>query len=137
MEAVKLKFIITLFTALLISSYFHLPILAASKSFYFPSVFINIKVNPDASINWTEERTFSFSGDFSRVYWDIPLNKGQTISDVSLSDNRQQVYQQLPAPDTSRPEGNFAVSQIDQKEHIEAYGRFTTEKRKIILKFRL
>ncbi|OGH12110.1 MAG: hypothetical protein A2776_03365 [Candidatus Levybacteria bacterium RIFCSPHIGHO2_01_FULL_40_10] len=66
-----------------------------AKSFYFPSVSVDIAIQKDSSIKVVEKRAFSFDGSFTQIYWDIPLERDQQIRDVTLSDSSSVSYEEI------------------------------------------
>src|SRR5260221_6394735 len=113
------------------------PTIAASQSYFFSNVTIDTTINEDGSIDWIEKRTFSFTGSFSRVYWDIPLTGNQTINNVSVSDSNNMLYTQLPDVDEKRPVEKFAAVRQGNNEHIEAYHSSYDETKTFILSYHL
>ena len=57
------------------------PSTAVAKSYGVSSVVVHAQLNSDGSMDVAEDRTFTFDGDYSFVYWDIPAD----ISNVSVS----------------------------------------------------
>jgi len=116
-----LLFITSFFTFSVLFNFFISPALA-EKSYYFPDVTIDMTINGDRSVDVVERRTFAFDGSFTRVFWDIPLNGNERITDIKLSDNISQLpYVQLDMIDATRPVGYFATRRQGVDYHIEAY----------------
>ena len=44
---------------------------ALAKSYTMGPVVIEAQVKPDGSMSVVEQRSFDFTGDYSRVYWDL------------------------------------------------------------------
>lgn len=63
---------------------FHFP---GSRYYDLPSADVSAVVKKDGSVRVTETITFSFHGSYSGAFRDIPLTPGQSISDVSVSEN--------------------------------------------------
>ena len=109
------------------------------QSFYFPHVSIAVAIHKDATVGIVEKRTFHFSGDFTRVYWDIPLTASQQITNVSIasveSSGKEEKYIQLSAPDAGRPPLHFAANRTDNTEHIEAYDTMSDGDKTFILSY--
>jgi uncharacterized membrane protein len=59
---------------------------AFAKSFWLSNADIEVVVNGDGSLSVTEILRFDFSGDFSGAYRDIPLEPGQQVTSISVSD---------------------------------------------------
>lgn len=79
------------------------PAAAGAKSFSVPLVFIDAQVNADGTMDVREKRTWSFDGDYTRVFWDLKTTGAQktgedvTITDVSVASETG------PMPATSAP----------------------------------
>jgi uncharacterized membrane protein len=59
---------------------------AAQKSYTLPRARIEIAIERNGAVKVTENITYSFSGDFSGGYREIPLRVGESISNVSVSE---------------------------------------------------
>jgi hypothetical protein len=59
---------------------------AWAKSYTLPEARVEVKIQPDGSVDVTEYLTYSFSGSFSGGYRDIPLRRGEKISNISVSE---------------------------------------------------
>ena len=59
---------------------------AQSKSFWFPDVDVSIELASDGTVVVTENLTFSFSGSFEGAYRDIPVRGGETVTQVTVSE---------------------------------------------------
>ena len=68
--------------------------IVSAKSYTIDKAFINITVNPDASLTFEEYFTYDFSGQFTYAYRDISLSS-ETISDIQVYDVTDGQYQQL------------------------------------------
>ena len=96
-----------------------------------------MQINKDQSIEFTEKRSFSFDGSFTRVFWDIPLIDNQRIDEISISDSSGIIYEQIPNIDSNRPAGYFASRRQGNDYHIEAYHVSANETKTFILSYRL
>ena len=76
-------------------------------------------VNDDGSLSVTEALTFDFSGDFSGAYRDIPLEPGQEVSSVTVSDESV-TYQPGGCTELgcSSPPGTFGVADLGDTVRI-------------------
>ena len=104
-----------------------LPAPANAKSFTLPEARIEARVAPDGSIRVTEHVTYSFSGDFSGGYREIPHLRTDldgdmhrlSVTDISVSENGRD-YQpgasaelgSFGAPDT------FGVAELGDRTRI-------------------
>ncbi len=61
--------------------------MAQDKSFYLPTAEVLVEVRPDGSLRVTEQIQFSFSGDFSGAYRDIPVRDGEQITDITVTED--------------------------------------------------
>ncbi|MDQ3781965.1 MAG: DUF2207 domain-containing protein, partial [Actinomycetota bacterium] len=59
---------------------------ASAQSFTFPEVDAEVTLLADGSVEVAEHLSFAFDGDFSGAYRDIPLRRGENISDVTVSE---------------------------------------------------
>lgn len=113
-----------IFSFLFIICFFLFPAPALAKSFYFPNVDIQVKINTDGSADFSEKRTTSFSGNFSQLYWDIPLPVNEQISGVTVNEEVNGTfipYEEISGEDISRPSGKFFVRRAGDNAHIEVY----------------
>ena len=60
---------------------------AADKSYKILSTDIQTIINKDGTVDFTETREFSFSGDFSFVFQDIPKRGYDKIYDIQVFEN--------------------------------------------------
>jgi hypothetical protein len=103
------------------------PHVAVAKSFSMPQVFIDAQVNGDGSMDVSEKRTWSFEGDFTRVFWDLKESGAQgtgqpvQITDVSVS-SETGTMPPTAAPADQRPAGFSRVtSDTPGVVHVDAY----------------
>src|SRR4029453_9862242 len=59
---------------------------AQAKSYSLPKGVVHVKIAPDGSLLVREDITFSYAGDFSGAYRDIPVRKGERIDLVGVSE---------------------------------------------------
>jgi len=60
---------------------------ASAKSYTLPAADVDLELQPDGSLLVTERITFAFSGPFSGAYRDIPLRRGEAITEVTVLEN--------------------------------------------------
>jgi uncharacterized membrane protein len=61
---------------------------AAAKSYDFPNVQIDARVDPDGSLWITERRTFSFDGEFSWATYTLERHGWTGVTDVTVADEQ-------------------------------------------------
>lgn len=136
-----MKHLVCFVITLLIGVFLIRPTPILAKSFTFPGVEVEIQLNSDRSANFVERRTFSFSGDFSQVYWEIPLSTEQQMTDIQVleenNEGKKTIYQETPYPDTNRPEHQFAVVSQGKTIRIEAYHSSRDEEKMFELRYRV
>src|SRR6187549_1705786 len=59
---------------------------AAAKFFTLPDANVVVQIEDDGTLAVDELITFSFSGEFSGAFREIPLRDGETITDVAVSE---------------------------------------------------
>ena len=64
---------------------------AVDKSYKILSTEIQTSINRDGTIDFTESREFSFNGDFSYVFQDIPKRGYDKIFDIQVFENEDDV----------------------------------------------
>lgn len=96
------------------------PATAVAKSYTMPRVAIEAVVAPDGSLAVSEQRTYSFSGDYTRVYWDLEPPAGGAVTGVSVQGPDGRVMP--PATSDGRPPGFSRVTpQQGAITRVEAY----------------
>ncbi len=101
------------------------PSRALAKSFSMPTVRIEARIAPDGSLAVVEKRSFDFSGDYTRVYWDLETPPAGTITDVTVLDSAGS-----PLPFTQaegRPSGYARLTEQDYLTRVEVYGAWSDE----------
>ncbi|HXH87472.1 MAG TPA: DUF2207 domain-containing protein, partial [Gaiellaceae bacterium] len=88
---------------------------AGAKSFTLPTSDVVVQVAPDGSLVVDERITFSYDGDFSGAFREIPLADGERVEEVVVSENGR-VY----APGASAELGSSGVP--------DSYGTTETER---------
>jgi hypothetical protein len=60
------------------------PRAALAKSYTLPRADVEVRIQRDGTVEVTEHLTYSFRGFFSGGYRDIPLRRGELISDITV-----------------------------------------------------
>jgi uncharacterized membrane protein len=111
-----------------------LPAVALSQSWTMPSVHIETQINPDGSIDVTEERTFAFEGDFTRVYWMLDPPKNGVYSGITVTGPNGPMP---PAKVDGRPAGFSRVVPEGATVRVDAYGQMSDETLTYTLRYHL
>lgn len=82
-------------------------------------------------------RTFDFDGSFTQIYWDIPLENNQQITDVQVEEAGFGPYQQIQFVDPGRPAHKYAVVREGNSEHIEAWHSSENESKTFVLSYKV
>ena len=98
-----IKTILTLFIFFSIS-------IAADKSYKILSTDIQTTINNDGTINFVETREFSFKGNFTFVYQDVPKRGYNKIYDIQVFENGLAYFNK-----DTKLEGTFL---IDERKHF-------------------
>ncbi|MEH3054102.1 MAG: DUF2207 domain-containing protein [Patulibacter minatonensis] len=109
------------------------------KAFQVDRANVDVAVQPDASLVVTEDLTFTYDGDFSGAYRDIPLQPGVTASDFSLSDREQGDYRTGGSTELGSSDlpGTFGVEEIGTTERVVWHYRQTGGERTFKLRYRV
>ncbi len=59
---------------------------AGAKDYRLPNTDVRVEVGGDGTLTVAESITFAYSGPFSGAYRDIPLRRGETIDDISITE---------------------------------------------------
>ena len=119
-----------------------LPAVAYAKSFTMPAVSIEAKVNADGSMDVRERRTWDFSGDFTRVYWDLSASGVKDsghdvqITDISIGEGGV-TFPPTTAPADQRPARQSRVTPIPGGVRVEAYDTFKDQSRTFELAYKV
>lgn len=111
------------------------PAAASAKSFTMPSVSIEAAVGADGALSVQETRSFDFSGDYTRVYWDLEAPAGGSITDISVA--RLDGTPLPPAQEDGRPAGFSRVIDQGATTRVEAYGAWSNEVATFVLRYRV
>ena len=92
---------------------------AQAKSFDLPQANVTVVVETDGSLRVTEQLTYAFSGAFSGANRDIPLRSGESIDQVSVSENgRSFAAGGCVELGCSSPAGTFGVVRTGDTERV-------------------
>ncbi|HSK48804.1 MAG TPA: DUF2207 domain-containing protein [Coriobacteriia bacterium] len=118
-----------------------LPSLAYAQSFTVDSVTINSVVEPDGNLKVSEQRTLSFDGDFTRVFWTFPTEGtgGYEILGVRQTEPVQRELTRSEDPSTleSRPEGVFLVQESGGQVEVHAFHRTSNSSATFVVDYRV
>ncbi|MDH3517530.1 MAG: DUF2207 domain-containing protein, partial [Acidimicrobiia bacterium] len=110
---------------------------AGAKSFWLSEATVDVVVNPDGSLDITESLTFDFSGSFSGAYRDIPLDPGESITEIEV---RGEELSYLPGACTelgcTSPPGTFGVARFKGFVRIVWHHSSTDEARVFHISYR-
>ena len=92
-----------------------LPAAAAARDDRVTDAVVNLRLAPDASLLVNEELTFSYDGSFQASYRDIPLDNGEAITDVRVSEgNRRYQSGGCTVFGCTDAEGRFGAATIPE-----------------------
>ena len=120
-----IKTILTLFIFFSIS-------IAADKSYKILSTDIQTTINNDGTINFVETREFSFKGDFTFVYQDIPKRGFDKIYDIQVSENGVAYLNR-----DTKQDGTFLIDERKNSYRIYLYHNSSNENKKFTVKYNL
>ena len=86
--------------------------IAADKSYKILSTDIQTTINNDGTINFIETREFSFKGNFTFVYQDVPKRGFSKIYDIQVSENGVAYFNK-----NTKQDGTFLID--ERKTFIE------------------
>ncbi|MDO8915743.1 MAG: DUF2207 domain-containing protein [Coriobacteriia bacterium] len=129
-SAGSLALVTMLSVVLLIAS----PAMALAKSFTMPSVAIDATILTDGSLAVVEKRSFEFSGDYTRVYWDLEPPAGGAITDVAVTGPSGPLP---PATADGRPAGYSRIVSEGTLTRVEVYGTWSSETVAYTLSYRV
>ena len=111
---------------------------AAAKSFSLPAADVTVQIQQDGTLVVDEVIVFSFSGDFSGAYREIPLREGESLDQVFVSEGEQQ-YQPGGCAELqcSSPPGTFGTARTDKGVRIVWHYSASNEERRFRVHYRL
>ena len=105
---------------------------AVDKSYKILSTDIQTIINKDATVDFTETREFSFSGDFSFVFQDIPKRGYDKIYDIQVFEN-EVAYLNTE----TKKAGTFLIDERKNSYRIYLYHKSADEVKKFTIKYTL
>ena len=111
---------------------------AAAKSFTITEAHVTIALQPDGSLLVTERLDFAFSEMFQGAYRDIPLRRGETITDVVVSENEMDY--RLGAPTALGSTGDpssYGVEDRGNLVRVVWHYRASDEVRTFVIRYRV
>ena len=111
---------------------------AAAKSFAITEAHVTIALQPDGSLLVTERLDFAFSEMFQGAYRDIPLRRGETITDVVVSENEMDY--RLGAPTALGSTGDpssYGVEDRGNLVRVVWHYRASDEVRTFVIRYRV
>ncbi len=105
---------------------------AVDKTYKILSTEIQTTINRDGTIDFTESREFSFNGDFSYVFQDIPKRGYDKIFDIQVFEN-EVMYLNTETEET----GTFLIDERENFYRIYLYHKSSYETKKFTLKYSL
>ena len=94
------------------------------KSYSITDCIIDSRVAPNGDLTVVVKQTFDFNGDFTRVYWDLPVAGTSAVDIVSVAGPDGAL---TPTTAEGRPPGTFRVTDNGASVRVEAYGGFSDE----------
>lgn len=104
----------------------------ASKTYSIDKIDIQAEILRDGSLFITENRSYTFRGNFSWADYSLPLKNLGRITDFMLSEN-DMVYRQ----DSGKDPGTYQYFQDHKKLYVKWFYRATNESRTFTLKYRV
>ena len=111
---------------------------ASAKSYTLLQANVTVNVLQNGALDVDEQIEYSFDGYFSGAYREIPLTKGESISDVSVQENGTQ-FRPGGCTDLgcSSPAGTFGVAHLGGKDRIVWHYSAVDESRTFEIHYRL
>ena len=103
------------------------------KSYTIDRVDIRSEVLPDGSLIIDETRTYTFTGSFRWLDYDLSLRHFGLVTDIQLFDG----HQTLKQDQKSKQPGTFQVYQDKRKFYTRWYFRAKNETRRFTLRYRV
>lgn len=106
-----------------------LPTSAHAKSYVVDDVAIKANLDAKGGMDVTEKRAFDFSGDYSFVYWEFPVDSGQAfkVDKVSVAENEGGATI-LDRQDVDGVDGSYTLSTEGDVYRLTAYKKASDEK---------
>ena len=106
--------------------------IAADKSYKILSTDIQTTINNDGTINFIETREFSFKGNFTFVYQDVPKRGYNKIYDIQVFENGLAYFNK-----DTKLEGTFLIDERKNFYRIYLYHNSSNENKKFTVKYTL
>ena len=103
---------------------------AADKSYKILSTDIQTTINNDGTVNFIETREFSFKGNFTFVYQDIPKRGYKKIYDIQVLENDLAYFNK-----DTKLEGTFFIDERKNFYRIYLYHDSSNENKKFTVKY--
>src|SRR5215208_1023716 len=130
--------ILALLFAVLLAGAFAAPAEAQDKSFELPWAVAVADVQTDGSVLVTVKITYDFSGSFEGGYREIPMKKGMSVSDVSVSEDGKAYAPGASAALASlAAPGTYGTADLGDAYRIVWHYRASYEERTFTLRYRL
>ena len=111
---------------------------ATAKSFSIPEADVTIALQPDGSLLVTERLDFAFSGTFQGAYRDVPLRRGETITDVVVSENAIDYRPGAPtALGSTGDPSSYGVEDRGNAVRVVWHYRASDEVRTFVIRYRV
>ncbi|MGZ8782979.1 MAG: DUF2207 domain-containing protein, partial [Gaiellaceae bacterium] len=111
---------------------------ASAKSFSLPAADVTVQLQQDGSLLVDEVIAFSFVGDFSGAFREIPLRDGETVDQVFVAEGEQQYGAGGCAElQCSSPPGTFGTTTTEKGVRVVWHYRASNEPRRFRVHYRL
>ena len=105
---------------------------AAAKSYSIPDIHIQVEARSDGEMFVEEQIAYNFSGPFSFAYRDIPLKRGESVSDVVISEAGRRF-----TDTTGKQPGTFSITKSGDNVRVTWYFRAEDEARTFKLVYKV
>jgi len=103
---------------------------ALAKDYHFTKVNIDVQVQPDGSFDFTEKRTYKFSGDYSWAYYKLYLQGASDITDFQILEG-DKVFEESH---TQTP-GTVQISKTTDYIYAKWFYKASDEERTFTIKY--
>lgn len=114
------------------------PTLAVAKSYTVDSVVIGANLASNGDLTIEEQRTLTFDGSFSRVFWTLGTAGSDGIEVLGVSDDNGAEYQRTDDPGSieQRPPGYYYVEDTGGAVVVHAFHQSSDQQRAFTLSYR-
>ncbi|MFA6485916.1 MAG: DUF2207 domain-containing protein [Candidatus Magasanikbacteria bacterium] len=113
----------------------------AARGYFYENIKTDIAVNTDTSFDVSETQTYSFTGEYHQGWRTIPLNKIDSVTDITVIDTatgRPLAYSASRLDKTNSASwGRYTFFKQDGAVNIEWYFNAKNENKSWILKYRV